>query len=509
MFVCALYLVFSVAVWSAEFLPYGWSAYTSNGQTYYYNQKTGISQWELPIPSQTINPVGNARVGQSQRPSTVGVDSRTAFSTTQNPAIGSTQHEVPLTHQQLQQQTPRDNVETVQQQSPISSIDTRSVKQHNSTNTTETHSGSHKPIQLDTTNDVPIGQSLNSNVSVRDAPTTAKTVSSSTAHDVSVTKSLAGGVQSNGGPRSTNDSAAARSNKRSLESELLEADNQVKELKEIISELGVERTELLEKLKLGEQALSNFTSISAAATFQEKEVNEKEKADLKSRISSLETRLDTVNSELEDIKDSRDRLTAELAELETLSSSAKAELFQLKPNFTIQINDLKLSQSRIAEQEKELADARKEIVQLNEDLRNVAEPRLRRLRQPSFFSRMLQSAFPIWTSKSNPKPKKGKSKNTPATDLAETMSSLNRTVDTLRENLTAMAAALEGKEEVIVELTEQLAERVEEAEKRYDYAIPPSTCTHTHTHTHTHKQTQTHAHTHTVTNIAHIVSECP
>ena len=468
-FACVLALLFSVVVWGAEFLPYGWSAHTSNGQTYYYNQKTGISQWEMPIPSQVINSNSDSQGKRSQGTSSMGGDGRTVPSTTQRASTGNTQQEVPLTHQQHLQQAPRDNKEVVQQHSPFSATGVGSVKQERSSNTTEIHNRSNQPIQSDATNVVLIDQPLNSSVSLRNGSTIAKGMSSTAEHDISATKISVDGVHSNGFLNSANDTPAARSNKRSLESELLEAENQVKDLKLIISELGVEKTELLEMLKIGEQALSNFTSKSTAATFQEKEVNEKQKADLKSQISSLESRLEAVNSELEEIKESRDRLTADLAELEVLSSAAKSELLQIKPNFTMQVNELRLSQSRIVDQEKELADARKEIVQLGEDLRNVAEPRMRHLRQPSFFSRMLHSAFPVWTSKSTTKPKKGKSKDLPISERIDTMTSLNRTVDTLRENLTAMAAALEGKEEVIVELTEQLAERIEEAEKRFDH----------------------------------------
>ena len=462
----AIALFFAVAVRGAEFLPYGWSAHTSNGQTYYYNQKTGISQWELPIPSQVINSAVDSQGKGNQGSFTTGVDSRTVSSTNQRASTGSTQHEVPSTHQQHLQQAPRDNNQAVQQHSNIAATDMRSVKQQNGLNTTENHDRSNKPIQSDATN-VLIGQPLNSSVSIRDGSNTAKIAPSPATHNVSATKSAVDGVHNNGFLHPTNDTPVARSNKRSLELELLEAENQVKDLKLIISELGVERIELLEKLKVGEHALLNFTSISTAATFQEKEVNEKQKADLKSQISSLESRLDIVNVELEEVREISTRLTAELAELEIISSATKFELLQLKPNFTMQVDELRLSQSRITEQEKELVEARKEIEQLGEDLRNVAEPRMRHLRQPSFFSRMLQSAFPVWTGKSNAKQKKGKSKNAPTNEYAETMISLNRTADTLRENLTAMAAALEGKDDVILELTEQLAERIEEAEKRY------------------------------------------
>lgn len=459
-------LFFAVAIRGAEFLPYGWSAHVSNGQTYYYNQKTGISQWELPVPSKVINSAVDSQGKGNQAFFSTGGDSRTVSSMNQRASSGSTQHDVPSTHQQHLQQGPRDSNQAAQQHSPIGATDIRYVKQQNGLNTTENQDRSNVPIQSDATNVVLTGQPLNSSVSMRDGSNTAKVVPSSAMHNASATKSAVDGVHDKGFLHSTNDTPVARSNKRSLELELLEAENQVADLKLIISELGIEKIELLEKLKVGEQALLNFTSISTAATFQEKEVNEKQKADLKSQISSLESRLDIVNSDLEEVREISSRLTAELAELEIISSATKFELLQLKPNFTMQVDELRLSQSRIVEQEKELVEARKEIEQLGEDLRNVAEPRMRQLRQPSFFSRMLQSAFPIWTSKSNAKQKKGKNKNTPVNEHAETMISLNRTIDTLRENLTAMAAALEGKEEVILELTEQLAERIEEAEKR-------------------------------------------
>ena len=86
----------------------------------------------------------------------------------------------------------------------------------------------------------------------------------------------------------------------------------------------------------------------------------------------------------------------------------------------------------------------------------------------SFFSRFFQSAFPVWSGKVTPKVKKGKGKPiiTPASAAPDTLMSLNKTAISLRENITAITAALEGKEEIIEELSVQLAERADEAEKR-------------------------------------------
>ena len=182
----------------------------------------------------------------------------------------------------------------------------------------------------------------------------------------------------------------------------------------------------------------------------------------------IQSELDKKNEELETLKTEKESLDADLVQVKEQAASAQLDLFGLKSNSTKMVEDLKISRIRISEQEKELADAYKEIGHLMEDMKNVAEPTMRRLRQPSFFSRLLQSAFPVWSGKVSPKVKKGKSKPTVAVVSAtsDTLMSLNKTAISLRENITAIAAALEGKEEIIVELSAQLAERADEAEKR-------------------------------------------
>ena len=267
----------------------------------------------------------------------------------------------------------------------------------------------------------------------------------------------------------SNDTTKSSSHTQRLISELKEADRQINDLNEMIDELEAEKVVLLELVKSGEDTIANATISLEAATLLQEEANAESKGQLAVRVESLLTELESRQTELDLLREEKQDLERDLELLRVSSTTALTALAELQSNFTLQKEDLRVRKSLLAVQDKELADAYKEIGQLEEDFKNVAEPSLRRLRQPSFFSRMLESAFPVWAGGkgSGKNSRRVKGRGAAATAAIENALAMNRTVESLRENLTAMAAALEGKEVAIEELSEQLAERVEEAEKRY------------------------------------------
>jgi hypothetical protein len=52
-FILSSYAIFTVH--GSDFLPTGWVMYSSEGKSYYYNQQTGVTQWERPLGTSPSN----------------------------------------------------------------------------------------------------------------------------------------------------------------------------------------------------------------------------------------------------------------------------------------------------------------------------------------------------------------------------------------------------------------------------------------------------------------------
>jgi myosin heavy subunit len=456
---------------SAEFLPQGWTAHSSNGQTYYYNQKSGTSQWEKPILTQNVNQQGSSQTYRNQGIPSSSIDSRRNEAVYQQSTAGNAQYSVPDVNQQYPLHTNQQQYSGAatfpgnpvpKMQRPQTAAGHGSVMQQNHSVTVTTDSESVRKGDSIPLANASVAQTDMKHPAHHDGHTISK---ESFVHNASATMMPDGNTDSQ---HRFIDVVTVHPDTQRVESELREAERKIDNLKVMIDELEIEKLELTERVKLGEIAVLNLTSECSAAAALMEESSLQLQDELNSQMLTIQTELDSKNAELETLKAEKESLDVELEQTKDEAASAQLDLSGLKSNSTIMVENLRVSRIRISEQEKELADAYKEIGQLIEDMKNVAEPSLRRLRQPSFFSRFFQSAFPVWSGKVTPKVKKGKGKPivAPASAAPDTLMSLNKTAISLRENITAITAALEGKEEIIEELSVQLAERADEAEKR-------------------------------------------
>lgn len=453
-------------------MPSGWTAHSSQGKTYYYNQRTGASQWEKPVSTESVISRQNLQYqhGQGIAASTAnGWTDHTAFQQQQN---GGTPHSYPSAQQVVYKQQRRDSYT---QSTGIRGADTAGIVQRPQSATTHTLQQS----SASTTAAVATAENMNNaTITQIDASTSSDDLigfesaeNLGTLHRTSSPEQPATLIEDN---RYTHDpikesfikSAKSSSDTQRLISEIEEADRQIVDLNDMIDELEAEKEILLQRVKSGEEAMKNVTlSLQAAALVQEvADLRVKEEMEL--RITALKEELITRQEELETLKAGKEILEVDLDLLKISTASTITSLAEIRLNFTVQSMELRVTKARQVEQEKELSDAYKEIGQLEDDMKNVAEPSLRRLRQPSFFSRILERAFPVWVGGKGSSKSGKRAKGRTASAVTESMQTMNRTMDSLRENLTAMAAAMEGKAVLIEELSEQLAERVEEAEKR-------------------------------------------
>ena len=468
----AFCILIALTVRSSDFLPSGWTAYSSQGKTYYFNQRTGVSQWEKPVATQSNNPqLNNPQLnsqpqrGQEMQQKPGGnYNDRTGYQQPNNAApyqqSGAAQQQPYQQNQQNQQKQRTDfpgagaqsdnynhghsstvlnaykpNVQTQQHSSAVDNANATSTPSVVAPIVVDKHDGSGVTESLVSS---PIS-SLNND-----------TIAADIVHE------------------HTNSSVRASSDTQRLITELREADRQIDDLNEMIDELEAEKVTLLNKVKAGEEALANVTESLQAAAEQQGMEMEKSIEEMTVRIDELQSELENKQKELVSLESVKDSLGADLIKLQDAAKTTAVTMKEIQLNITQQAELLKVSKKRAVEQEKELSDAYKEIGQLEEDMKNVAQPSLKRLRQPSFFTRILESAFPVWVGgKGNSKnARRVKGRGAAATAAAENMLAMNRSLENMRENLTAMAAALEGKEVAIEELSEQLAERVEEVEKR-------------------------------------------
>jgi chromosome segregation ATPase len=252
-----------------------------------------------------------------------------------------------------------------------------------------------------------------------------------------------------------------------LVSELRKADKQIDELNDYIDTL-------LDKIKAGDDERAALLVKANATAIQKGEADIEVLDELSEKIDVLQAELVVKNEELESLHAVKEALEREVGAVKTKLEETSSALQILKGNFTHLQQETKKNKKRSQDQEKELEDCYREMGLLETDLKNLAGSNLKRLTRPSFFSRL----FDGW---SNPFQLFGGSEGSSTSAvkstrytrrakgrLAAAQSSLamNRTISTLRENLTALANSLSSKEAVIVDLTAQLAEKMEEAEKR-------------------------------------------
>jgi chromosome segregation ATPase len=229
----------------------------------------------------------------------------------------------------------------------------------------------------------------------------------------------------------------------------------------------------------------------------------------KHEVESFSNSIVSLNKELDDARRERKNLEKERGDL-TL------QIEELERNSTVELLSVK----------EELKEAYEEIGQLEEDIRSVAGGSIQRLRQHSFLWRLIApiigfvrmgggaarsrinrdtecleseikdasfdedeaggSAFLSGSRDKHSRSLRGRkfanavtrrrNTNYAATDAdadahadrfqIERIDAMNRTISRLRENLTAMSNALESKEDLICELSDQIVETEEEAEKR-------------------------------------------
>lgn len=472
-FVIVFAFLITLTAQSSAFLPQGWTEHSSNGKIYYYNHKSGTSQWEKPVLTQNVNQQGSSQTYRNQGTPSSSIDQRNE-AVYQQSTTGNAQYAAADSHQRYPAYTnqqhysgaakfPGNSAPNMQLPQASQGHGTVTPQNHPATATKDSVSSMEGDSTQFASNapSSTLFKTENATISVGQIDT--KLPSHDDGHKILQECSV---QNSSASLQPATDIIAVHPDTLQVESELKEAERKIENLKIMIDELEFEKSELMEKVKIGEQALTNLTSeINTEANLTE-EKNVQFQQELNSQIVTVQTELDSKNAELEALNIEKNALDLNLVEIKIDAKSAQLILSGLKSNSTIMGEDLRFSRIRIAEQEKELADAYKEIRQLIEDMKNVAEPSLRRLRQPSFFSRLLQSAFPVWSGKVSPKVKKGKSKTAVTSVVSDTLTVMNRTAIALKENITAISAALEGKEEIIEELSVQLAERADEAEKR-------------------------------------------
>ena len=455
-FFLTLTILTMVSVSSSDFLPSGWTVHSSQGKTYYYNQRTGASQWEKPLSTQNVN---IHQYSQTQNDQMVAASS--GYHQQQN--TGMTQRLIPSVQQTVYVEQ-RINNSTIPSDNKRSDAAWTTQKSQSAAANRQPHSYTPKSSVASATDystDTSIStayQSASESVGNICVPH----ISSSPEQPASCMRD---DVYFNGSSmEQTITNTEASSSSQRLIAEIEEAGKQMVDLNIMIIELEAEKETLLQAVKAGEDTVTNITLSLQSTAEAQKILESKALAEIELRASSLQEELKIRQEELETLKVGKESLEVDLNLIKISNIALTATLVEIKSNLTSQSLEIQVSTGRLVDQEKELSEAYKEIGQLEDDMKNVAEPSLRRLRQPSFISQILKNTFPVWSKETNSSGKRVKGRSPVST--AESMRTLNRTVDSLRENLTAIADAMEGKEVLIEELMNQLAERVEEADNR-------------------------------------------
>ena len=464
-FVAASLLAFKA--YSSDFMPQGWTTHSSNGVAYYYNRNTGITQWEKPVAGTNSHHYTEAIASSKSTESL-------------NPIL-----------QHASQNDQRSTIEILKsaQNTTLSSIEASAIPQiidPNRHSTKECIDDTHineftapNELHLNQTGNKSAGETSNS-ANLKETSISPE-IGCITPHGpphenvtVGVSDLASGDVGKGHTTDLKNGIAPTVETSNHLDSlpyvtKLREADLIIDQLNEKIDCLEEEKAKLLLQISDIDEARANYTLSVEAAVLSTAEEHSSSITEQESRISALEKSLKDLNEELEALRADKTNLEEELSLIASTTNVTSSFHVELKANYSLQVTELKSSRELLTQQEKELADAYKEIGQLEEDMRNVAGPSLRRLRQPSIFSRILGRMFPVWVGgKGSLKSgRRAKGRAAALSAALETAQAMNRTVESLRENLTAMASLLDSKETAIEELSEQLAEGIEEADKRY------------------------------------------
>jgi predicted nucleic acid-binding Zn-ribbon protein len=404
------YSVFLIActTYSSDLLPHGWSTHYSNGVAYYYNQKTGVTQWEKPVVSSQSRPLP-----QQTRP-LQAQNMRPAQSVSSNP------HQQHKLHHTAQQNRQEDAI---------------------------TSRTSHGPnVPNDFTKDIVSSPSLRS----RNDSTSAR-----------------------GGNLTRPESTAVLSDVQQFISKLRDADKKIDDLNLVIDDLEEEKAQLLLRKQLNDDAMANLTSAADVLKLAALEEYSVIHSALLAQITTLESSVDKRSQEMENLRSSNSDLERNIVSVRETINVTTSTISEFLSNITTGESRLKSNRDKLTQQDRELADEYKNIGQLEEDMRNVAGPSLKRLRQPSFFGRVLESAFPVWAGGKGSLKSSRRAKGREAAALAavEAAKELNATVEHIRNNLTVMAATIASREVAIEELSEQLEERIDEASKRCVHSI--------------------------------------
>lgn len=457
-FIAAFLLVFKAQ--SSDFLPHGWTEHSSNGVAYYHNQRTGITQWEKPVEHTSF-----AQSQQTRPPAEYNLQPSTASSAQKMSAqrvMGS---------QQLLQKPSADTHDYSDTKSKPATnlID-------NSTATSEPKGNSGTTISVAVVNEstatssaefdsIATSEALTSSIDRNDSPTAF--------HGQELAELARSSSRDGGGALKSVNVSGDSLDVQDYNAKILIAERKIDDLNDAIDDLEDTKAKLSLQVLTDEEFKANFTSAANATAMSKVRENAITYSELKAQIEILKTSLIERNEELVILRASKGTLEADLVLLKANVSMTGETILELRSNFTSGGEELKARRELLSQQERELADAYKEIGQLEEDMRSLAGPSLKRLRQPSFFARILVSAFPVWVGGKGSIKSSRRAKGRAAAALAveETAAEMNRTVESLRENLTSMASTLTSKEAIIEELSEQLVERTQEADMRYvDYS---------------------------------------
>eukprot|EP01041_Mallomonas_annulata_P001753 gene1753-3384_t len=270
-----------------------------------------------------------------------------------------------------------------------------------------------------------------------------------------------------------------------LQRNLLDAENQIEELKAAAKEALRKREYLEGQLTLAQDVRLRLEG-RINGTAQERE-------SLLTRIDELETK----NREIinDDISDNQE-LVETVSKLEDDILVLEKLLQEADRNQTMLHSELRLSRVRYDEQQQEMKATANKIKQLESDLQNVAAPRLKVLRSRPIIVRILETFLPSnWTWLSLSKTKAtGKSHRT-SSSRNGTTSTLDlpdeegieggvegegegdgngsiTTIAALQNNVTALLEVLEEKESVMEDMRKDLQLFQMEAEdRRGAYAV--------------------------------------
>lgn len=470
---------------SSSPLPQGWTVHSSEGVAYYYNQNTGVTQWEKPtIPNQGYS---SYQLTGSQRGFNQGATGGTTASNSYQNQGGYTLHN-PIKHPQSRYHQQVKSASLKTDYDPRASTETSNPNiafiqsQHHTSQTLQ----KDKKIPLESNNDNTILQNYLAGEENQDMKVEASNYDNiSSNHNVTVNENeiidehfddnIILSYASTGDISPQYQTAVNIISKNAFNSEahifitkLKDADKKIDELNNIIDVLEDEKMKLLNLIKSSDEVNNNITLVSISAVTNATDVRTAAQLNLTNQIDTMEQELEIYLNQSEEFKGAKKRLETDLIVEKEKSENSKVTLIELKSNYTINNDELNRNEEKLKDQEKELFNVYKLLGQLEEDLKNIAEPSLRRLRKQSIFKRILIKAFPVWIgSKSNGKNvRRATGRNVAKLASDEMTVSMNNTIEDLRLNLKKMSNLFNEKEIIIGEISERLAEHIDEDEKR-------------------------------------------